>query len=198
MKKILLLAILLITSLFFVLYNYEKSKDKDKVISSLTKNCNNIKNVYEELLIRQLQNWQLNGKILDNIEVQDELTVKHKIYDLKKLPAILFYFDSEMCQICVEKEFHNFQQLVNHYGIKKTIIIATGYQPQYIYNSQIFKPWIHNIYIAPKGCQINYFATSPLIAYIDKNGIFVSSYHSSMNTNDAFSNFFEYLKTKEL
>jgi len=153
-------------------------------------------NDYQKL---QFYNWSVNFDSLENLSITDKNQKTHKLFDLINNESAIFYIHNTMCMMCVEKELENLNTVAKIIGKENIIVLAKGFSPKFLYKSDKFKNWWHNLYqtkSAPTLENKNLSGT-PNIILVNKSYEILNSYHAlKHNTNSNFKLFLHTLKQK--
>jgi len=160
----------------------------------IAQDMRNLQTCYTEVIELQKLNWSLNGNKIINYELIDYMGNRSSLHDAVNFPCVLLYFDSDMCQACVNKELINFKQFVEEAKIKDYIILTNGFKLRYLNKDRRFMRWRNRIFMVSNKYQQFFMGATPLISIVNEDGIIQSSYHASKNTNDIFENFLNYYK----
>ena len=123
----------------------------------------------------QIDFSQLELETLSNKDTLINLSMETDTYFL------IAYFDSQMCSVCLERVWANFDWLNNHFS-KNVILLTKGYPTKYFLQNERFEEIHDKIFILKN--DITSVVDSPI--YFLSNGKSNQSFQVDKNTNDTF------------
>lgn len=196
MKAFFKLGVVLIVIILLIVCWYQYTKInamKSDILSVVTEN-KKLEFLCDELLLIQGFHMQNPKKQLMDLEVVDENGEFSTIKSLNIKNKILFFIDSDMCNICIDREQNNIEKISKIINDQNIILIAKGFRKSYLFNSQYFKKYSNKYHSE------NHFDSlgAPIYLYVDKNGEVTYTCYTSKNNEIAFNFFLDKIKNLKI
>ncbi|MFT7162954.1 MAG: hypothetical protein ACI9GZ_004152 [Bacteroidia bacterium] len=171
----------------------------------LKKEKEQIKNSYQAAIKNNKSSDALNTSLLYNsyelqkvswlhsmygvdkeILLTDKENIKNKLIDKLNGFTLLFSFDSNMCNPCIDREIQNMKVLTSTFENINSVITTQGLHSSYVFKDEKFKGLESNIFtVRTPPLKAGALVDSPTFVFFDnKTPLFF--YHPDKNHNRAF------------
>ena len=132
----------------------------------------------------------LRAKGIENIALVNRKGDELFFLELDIFNKHVLYMDSEMCSLCIQKEFENLEALAEKFGKENIIVIMSGFRKRYLFNERMFPGW-DNLYLTSEELYTcGNICNSPIYSFFESyNNIPVLSCMSGVSNR----NFLNYL-----
>lgn len=192
------IVLLVLTSVFsinLIIQQKKGSSEIEKLKREVELRDQLFKNAYE----LQKANWihSLNG-INDTLTILDIHNNLKTFSNLVHDTTLVYYFDSDMCSPCLEREIDNLKKIKNENSYVNLIIIMNGFTKDYVFRDPKFQDLKSEIFISKKPLfKAGKLTNSPVAMLIkDSDILFIS--HIPKNHNIIFLNLSEILNSSHL
>ena len=173
-------------------------RKKRVLVDKLKKEVSITKSLLQDAYTIQTCNWLLGSDSVKNIRLVNHKKETVFLYDLLRENNLIFYFDSEMCNLCIEKEFHNLEKLANSYGKDNIILISSGFRSVYIFRDKKYAAWKKQMYL----CKSNLYSeknlsNTPSLTLVNAKGAIFAAHHATKSNNQHFELFSDFLKNRQ-
>ncbi len=188
---VVLLASLLTMCLVFILINYFQDNRRDM------QEINEISSIIESIKISMRESYNINGKMIPNLEIPDLTGKSNKLLSLinNKMTLIVLYSDIS-CNVCVDELFTNCSLLNKKYKNLNIIVIAsTRNKANLLKFKKINK--INNIILDDNKYEFkNSLAiiSIPTMILVKPNGTITNSFFINPNIKFLSKTFFNYVE----
>ncbi len=200
---IIIIYCILITALCGVVFSIFISKkseliERNELLNKLDKELSITNSFLRDAYTIQFYNWILGVDSTRNIQLKNWKNDSLFLHDLLKNQTLVFYFESDMCEVCVDKEFLNLEDLANTFEKYKILIIASGFSSKYLFNHKKFAKWKSQIYLSKQRLYSEKNLThTPTITLNNSKGEIFAAYHATKSNNKHFELFLNFLKKIE-
>ena len=176
----------------------EVLRKKRVQVDKLEKEVSITKSLLQDAYTIQTCNWLLGSDSVKNIRLVNHKKETLFLHNLLRENTFIFYFDSEMCNLCVEKEFQNLEKLANSYGKDNIILISSGFRSSYIFRDKKYAAWKKQIYL----CKTNLYSKknlsdTPSLTLVNAKGVIFAAHHATKSNNQHFELFFDFLRKRQ-
>lgn len=154
-----------------------------------------IQNAYYEVITTNYNSWLLNMTYLTNINLINKNGENTNLFDILTGDKVVFYFDSKMCDVCVEKELDNLKEMGKEIGFEHIIVIGSSISPHF-FTREEFIPFSQNMWRCSKNIYDRTISEEvPIISLMDNTNI-VIGYYAPKVTNDVSKMFMKVVSKK--
>lgn len=177
----------------------EVLRKKRVLVDKLEKEVSITKSLLQDAYTIQTCNWLLGSDSVRNIRLVNHKKETVFLHDLLRENTLIFYFDSEMCNLCIEKEFQNLEKLANSYGKDNIILISSGFRSVYIFRDKKYTAWKEQMYL----CKSNLYSeknlsNTPSLTLVNAKGAIFAAHHATKSNNQHFELFFNFLRRRQI
>lgn len=176
----------------------EVLRKKRVQVDKLEKEVSITKSLLQDAYTIQTCNWLLGSDSVRNIRLVNHKKETVFLHDLLRENTLIFYFDSEMCNLCVEKEFQNLEKLANSYEKNNIILISSGFRSSYIFRDKKYTAWKKQMYL----CKTNLYSEknlsdTPSLTLVNAKGKIFAAHHATKSNNQHFELFSDFLRKRQ-